>query len=86
MKKLDSYTVSLNKNSYGIYIGRNLLKSLDDFIPKETKYSKIIVVTDKIIQKKWGKLIDKSFKENLNCEVISIEGGEKQNVLDILKI
>ena len=51
MKKLDSYTVSLNKNSYGIYIGRNLLKSLDDFIPKETKYSKIIVVTDKIIQK-----------------------------------
>ena len=77
MKKLDSYKVSLNENSYGIYIGRNLLQSLGDFIPNETKYSKIIVVTDKIILKKWRKLIIKNFKENLNCEVISIEGGEK---------
>ena len=77
MTEFTKYTVSLNKNSYNIYIGRNLLKSLDDFIPKESKYSKIIVVTDKIILKKWGKLIEKNFKENLECEVISIVGGEK---------
>ena len=77
MKKFDNYRVSLNKNSYEIYIGRDLLKSLNKFIPKKNKYTKIIVVTDKIISKKWGKLIEKDFKENLRCEVISIAGGEK---------
>ena len=56
----------VNKNSYEIYIGRNLLKSLGDFIPKEARYSKIIVVTDKIIQKNWGELIDKNLKKKLN--------------------
>ena len=51
MKKFDNYRVSLNKNSYEIYIGRDLLKSLNKFIPKKNKYTKIIVVTDKIISK-----------------------------------
>ena len=51
MKKFNKFNVKLKDSSYPIFIGKNLISNIKSFIPKFEDYSKIIVVTDKIVLK-----------------------------------
>ena len=45
MKKFSKLKVKLKDKSYPIFIGENLAKDLNFFLPKFDNYSKIIVLT-----------------------------------------
>ncbi len=73
--KTVNYNVSLGANSYPIIIGQKILEKTLKSIKKE-KYSKIILVSDKNIQKKKKTLINKIIL-NLRCETIILPSGER---------
>ena len=50
-EKFNKFNVKLKDSSYPIFIGKNLISNIKSFIPKFEDYSKIIVVTDKIVLK-----------------------------------
>ena len=51
MKKFSKLNVKLKDKSYPIFIGENLIKNIDFFLPDFNSYSKIILITDKIVLK-----------------------------------
>ena len=51
MKKFSKLNVKLKDYSYPIFIGENLISEIMDLIPKFEDYSKIIVITDKVVLK-----------------------------------
>ena len=51
MKKFSKLNVKLKDYSYPIFIGENLISEIIGLIPKFEDYSKIIVVTDKVVLK-----------------------------------
>ncbi len=64
MKKVKTLRVKLEKRSYPIYIGENLLEDIKIYIPKINNFTKIIIVTDKIVSKNLNnkiKIIQNSF-------------------------
>ena len=72
MKKFNKFNVKLKDSSYPIFIGKNLISNIKSFIPKFEDYSKIIVVTDKIVLK------------NLSQAYKKIERLSKKNFLVLL--
>tara|TARA_Y100001960_G_C14729537_1_gene856769 strand:+ start:882 stop:1991 length:1110 start_codon:yes stop_codon:yes gene_type:complete len=78
MKKKLSLKVKLGKSSYPIFIGNNLFQDLENLIPNFNGFSKIILITDKIIYKNHYKIIDRSFAKNTkNFQKIIVPAGEK---------
>ena len=52
MNSLNICKVSLGTNSYKIFIGKDIHKSLTDYISNYKNYSKTVVISDKNILKK----------------------------------
>ena len=51
MKKFSKLNVKLKDYSYPIFIGENLISEIMGLVPKFEDYSKIIVITDKVVLK-----------------------------------
>tara|TARA_B100000900_G_scaffold232662_1_gene197551 strand:+ start:235 stop:1341 length:1107 start_codon:yes stop_codon:yes gene_type:complete len=69
--------VSLGKNSYTIFIGKDILDSINNYIPNSSNYSKRILVTDINVHKKNLRLFNKILKEHFEFELIILPQGEK---------
>ena len=52
MNNISICKVSLGIKSYKIFIGKNINKSITDYIPNYKNYSRTIVISDKHILKK----------------------------------
>ena len=52
MNSIDICKVSLGINSYKIFIGKDIHKSLTDYISNYKNYSKTVVISDKNILEK----------------------------------
>ncbi len=79
MRKIKKLNVKLGtENSYPIFIGDNLLINFPSLIDQFENYSKIIVVTDKIVNKYFKNVLSK-FKKNLGAKLIVevVSSGEK---------
>ena len=50
-EKFSKLKVKLKDKSYPIFIGENLAKDLNFFLPKFDNYSKIVLITDEIVLK-----------------------------------
>ena len=86
MKKIE---INSNKNSYSIFIGKNILKYVGNFIKKKLKYCcKILVVTDCLVYKTYGETIKKSLKEaGYVIYFFVLKNSEKsKNFVNLLKI
>ena len=62
MNSLNICKVSLGKNSYKIFIGKDIHKSIIDYIPNYKNYTKTILVTDKNILEKTKKEVFEQLK------------------------
>ena len=51
MTKISKIKVNLGNRSYPIYIGNDLLSSFDKLIEGFSKYSKVVIVSDKNVKK-----------------------------------
>ena len=63
MNSIDICKVSLGINSYKIFIGKDIHKSLTDYISNYKNYSKTIVISDKNILEKKSIFIQQLFEE-----------------------
>ncbi len=86
MEKLYNYKVSLGKNSYSIFIGKDILRSIKTFIPNYKNYSKIILITDTNIYKKNSELLNLELNKKLNFKTIILPDGEKTKSFKYLQI
>ena len=78
MRKIKKLNVKLGtENSYPIYIGDNLLINFPSYINQFKNYSKIIIVTDKNVNRYYKKILLnlKNLGEKLVVEIMS--SGEK---------
>ena len=64
MNSINICKVSLGINSYKIFIGKDIHKSLADYISNYKKYSKTIVISDKNIFEKNSILFNNYLKKN----------------------
>ena len=85
MTKTVNYRVSLGKNSYPIFIGKNLLKSLKNHIPNFYNYSKIIIISDSAIHSVNEMLFKKYLPQNFNFKKIILPTGEKNKKFQIFR-
>ena len=79
MRKIKKLNVKLGtENSYPIYIGDNLLINFPSYINQFKNYSKIIIVTDKNVNRYYKKILFK-FKKNLGEKLVVeiMSSGEK---------
>ena len=72
MEKIKTLKVRLHRNTYCIHIGMNLLDNITAFIPNVTKFSKVVLITDKIVS------------ENLKQQIKRIESSFAQQVLNFV--
>ncbi len=86
MNNIVNYKVSLGVNSYRIFIGKEILGSINDYIPSHKNYSRIIVITDKNIHRKNPRLFEKVLKKLIKFEKIVIPEGEKTKSFKYLQI
>ena len=86
MTKTINYKVSLGKNSYPIFIGKNIIKSIKKFIPNIDQYSKIILISDLTVLKNNRLLFNKHLPEMLNFSQIILPSGEKIKSFKFLEI
>ncbi len=83
MRKLE---VKLTNKTYNIYIQRNILGEIGEYLIKNHKGKKIAIITDWNLEHLYGKHLNKIIKDNgYNTEIISIEPGEKSKSIDTLK-
>ena len=77
MNSIDICKVSLGINSYKIFIGKDIHKSLTDYISNYKNYSKTVVISDKNILEKNNSLFNKYLKKEIQFEQIILPYGEK---------
>ena len=81
MKKIK---VNLGERSHEILIGKNILKTLPEYIPEN---SHILLITDKILYNIYGKEIQENLSKNSSLKVFLLPQGEKgKNIRYLLKI
>ena len=88
MRKIKKLNVKLGtENSYPIYIGDNLLINFPSYIDQFKDYSKIIIVTDRNVNKSFKKILFK-FKKNLGEKLIVeiMSSGEKNQKFSIIGV
>ena len=68
MNSIDICKVSLGKNSYKIFIGKDIHKSLTDYISNYKNYSKTIVISDKNILEKNPSLFNNHLKKEIEFD------------------
>ena len=59
MRKFSKLNVKLKDKSYPIFIVEDLVKEIKSFLPNFDKYSKIILVTDKVVLKNLHRIFEK---------------------------
>ena len=77
MNSTDICKVSLGINSYKIFIGKDIHKSLTDYISNYKNYSKTIVISDKNILEKNPSLFNNYLKNKVEFDQIILPQGEK---------
>ena len=77
MNNLHICKVSLGINSYKIFIGKDIHKSITDYISNYKKYSRTIVISDKKILEKNPSLFNNYLKKEIKFEQIVLPQGEK---------
>ncbi len=77
MSKLDICKVSLGINSYKIFIGKDIHRSITNYISNYKTYSSTIVISDKNIYEKNSLLFKKYLKKEIEFELIILPQGEK---------
>ena len=65
MNSINICKVSLGINSYKIFIGKNIHKSITDYISNYKKYSKTVVISDKNIFEKNPSLFNNYLKKEI---------------------
>ena len=86
-KSLTRIAVQTPSRSYEVQVERGLLRSaavaLRDFVPAE---SRVFVITQPPIRKRWGKMLRKSFsKAGRNIDFIQLPDGERSKTLPQLE-
>ena len=77
MNSIEICKVSLGINSYKIFIGKDIHKSITNYISNYENYSKTIVVSDKNILEKNPSLFNNLFKKKTRFQQIILPQGEK---------
>ena len=77
MNSLEICRVSLGINSYKIFIGKDIHKSITDYISNYKNYSRTIVISDEKILKKNPSLFNRYLKREMKFEMIILPQGEK---------
>ena len=87
MTKISKIKVNLGNRSYPIYIGNDLLSSFDKLIEGFSKYSKVVIVSDKNVKKSINDfffLLKK--RSNKNIITFSLPPGEKSKSFEYLEL
>lgn len=85
MKKLK---VNIPNNEYNILIGRDILKSADEYIknaPFCEKTEKIMIVTDENVYEIYGEIVEKALSKICEVKTVVLPAGETTKSLDFLK-
>ena len=77
MNNLEICKVSLGINSYKIFIGKDIHKSITDYISNYENYSRTIVVADKNVLKKNPSLFNDHIRKKTEFQRIILPQGEK---------
>ena len=78
MRKFSKLNVKLKDKSYPIFIGEDLVKEIKSFLPNFDKYSKIILVTDKVVLKNLHRIFEKIKKLSKEKFLsVTLPSGEK---------
>ena len=86
MNSVDICKVSLGINSYKIFIGKDIHKSLTDYISNYKNYSKTVVISDKNILKKNPILFNNFLKKEIEFDQIILPHGEKIKSFEYLEL
>lgn len=82
---MHTITINLPEKSYPIYIKKGLLGSIGSEIEKIYKGKKIVVITDKNVDRFYGKIIlDEFVKSKFKVKKIVLEPGEKSKSIEVL--
>jgi 3-dehydroquinate synthase len=83
MKMLE---INLKDNSYNIYIERNILNRVGEYLKENYSSKKIAVITDSNLEKLYGENLKKIIEEKgFNTKIISVKPGEQSKSIDSLK-
>ena len=77
MNSLNICKVSLGTNSYKIFIGKDIHKSITDYISNYKDYSRTVVISDKNILEKNPTLFNNYLKKKIELDQIILPQGEK---------
>ena len=78
--------IELKDISYNIYIERNILNTIGEYLSKNYSCKNIAIITDENLEKLYGERINGAIKEKgFNTKVIAIKPGEESKNLDTLK-
>jgi 3-dehydroquinate synthase len=81
-----SLEIKLKHNNYNIYIERNILTKIVDYLKENHENKKIAIITDENLEKLYANTLNKAIEEKgFNTKIISIEPGEQSKSMDTLK-
>ena len=86
MNNLNICKVSLGKNSYKIFIGKDIHKSITDYIPNYKNYSRTVVISDNNILKKNPSLFNNYLRKEIRYDQIILPQGEKIKCFKYLEL
>ena len=83
MKKI--LKVETGKINYKIFIGNNILSNSGNIIKRELINSRVFIITNKLVNKFYGKKLEKSLKKNkISYNKIIINDGEQYKNIDTI--
>lgn len=78
--------MNLKDTSYNIYIQRNIVNTIGEYLRKNYKNKKIAIITDKNLENLYGEALIRSIEEKgFNTKTISVNPGEESKSIDTLK-
>lgn len=78
--------INLRDNSYSIYIERNILSTIGEYLKKNYSCKKIAIITDSNLEKLYGENLNKIIeKEGFNTNIICIKPGEESKSINTLQ-
>lgn len=79
--------INLKDNSYTIYIQRNILGMIGDYLKENYKDKKIAIITDGNLEKLYGESLNKALKDKgFITKTIVVKPGEESKSIDTLKV
>lgn len=78
--------INLRDNSYSIYIERNILSRIVEYLKENYSSKKIAIITDSNLEKLYVENFKKIMEEKgFNTKIISVKPGEESKSIDTLK-